>query len=255
MNKTLFLTLYQDLLKSNKGRKLKLALKENIPDYKNYLREQLGMEAEVEVKPTIHIVQIQDSSGSMFNYDEKHKFDKAVKGIERELSILKKDLSVNYKLTIYEFSTNCKLIIDNKNLCDVSEIVWMKYKRGTALSDSLWDILTVLKRNNNSEVKVLIKVFTDSVDLHSHNKTKEQVRELIQSLPENMTFTFVAAKEDQKHIDAYNVDETNLLFHDNTAEGVMNSFATTTKATMRYSKNVVAGKEVKTGFYKELATN
>lgn len=200
--------------------------------------------------PTIHIAYVLDSSGSMFNHTEKYKFHEAVSGIESEIRELKQDNSANYIISVYEFSHMQHTHLFQCPIHDINEIDWKEFKRTTTLNDTIFGVLTQLKEVNDKNIKVLIKVFTDGRDVGSRRKIST-IAKKIKSIPNNWTFTFVAAESDKNEINKYNIDETNILYHTNTQEGVKESFAETRCATKSYVTNVIAGKDVSSGFYKE----
>ena len=250
--------IHRNLLKkvkrANKVRKMKLAKEngfDNIEDYIQHLESNLEELPENIELPTIHIVHILDSSGSMFDYGREHKFDKSAKGIMQEINSFKERKDANYVVSVYEFSNSLDCLIDSEDIFNIIDIKWLRMKRTTHLNDTIGTVLTKLIKDNDTSIKVLVKVFTDGEDVGS-NTSILHASKIINSLPDNITFTFVAAEGDKSYISQYEIEESNLLFHNNTSKGVEDSFNTSFLATSTYITKVKQGENVVRGFYKNI---
>ncbi|MCP4255023.1 MAG: hypothetical protein GY775_16775 [Candidatus Scalindua sp.] len=211
-----------------------------------------GKWAEIEKaeKPTIHIIYVQDSSASM-SWTVPSKFSMAIEGITTEIKELKKDKNANYIINIIEFAGAgfIKEIIKNTPIAELGDITWEDYRGWTALNDTIVYSCELARKLPSTE-KVLLKVFTDGIETSSTQFTEKQAAFSIKTLPKNVTFTFVGAKEDRISMSQYGIEESNILLHDNTSEGVKKSFNTTKTATVEYSAKVKKGRDVSKGFYK-----
>ncbi len=240
--------------KANKVRRMKLA-KENgfdtVETFIQYLEDNLEPlpVPEKSERLTIHIVYVLDSSGSMFNYGSHYKFHMAIQGINSELIELKQATDVDYVISLHEFSNVMYTHLDAVNVKDVGTIEWKEFRNTTALNDTVYNVLAGLKKNNDPSIKVLVKVFTDGMDIGS-SKRVTTVARAIATVPENFTFTFVAAREDESRLKAYKIEKSNVLLHDNTTKGVEAAFKRTRGATIMYSAAAMAGEDVTAGFYK-----
>lgn len=262
--------LFKDLLasfkRSNKDRKLVLAKKagyNTVNDYKSYLESMInGTNTEIKSKPTkkvttkttgiptIHIVDIIDCSGSMGG----SKINNANKGINDGVKELKKSDVANYIYTICDFSStsdiNFKII--NQPIKDVPPVKF--YDRGiTALYDAIGETLTRVKKNVPKGEKVLVNIYTDGGENGSIKYSSEKVSSLIKELKEDYTVTFIGTSNDVANVSrALSIDKSNTLVYDGSASGLASSMTTNSVARTTYSKNVASGKDVSTGFYKNV---
>jgi hypothetical protein len=210
--------------------------------------------------PTVHNVYILDASTSMAG----PKFNNAVAGINAEVEKLKSDKNVNYTQSIVDFSYNNDIVTHFWKV-PISEVQLFKSKsRGsTALFQAAGNTIERLFQEDNGVDKVLIKIFTDGQENDSkygkyanigdswRPKCPNLAKLIKDCEDKGFTITFVGTESDVKFVtDALNIDESNTLVHDNTAAGVAMSFARGADATIAYSQNLRAGKDVKKGFYK-----
>lgn len=260
---------YESYQRLNKVEKLKKAKLEGFDDIEAF-RVQLklqdsnymeGIETLCEkykltksIKPVIHNVHILDSSGSMVG----PKFDNANKGIQDEIEMLKQDDSTEY-LQTFAYFKNSNPHIECKKV-SIKDFIYPKEISTWNNTPLYRTIVKVLKELSiNKDVKTLVKIFTDGEDYdasvyHQRYTNKDQCKKAIKKAQEDgVTITFVGTKEDVRLIiKELGIDKSNTLVHDNTAEGVTEAFNKTIEATRNYSKKVVKGEDVKTGFYKEI---
>lgn len=263
--------LLADFKKANKTRKESLAKKygfDNAEQYLNYLenitypnRKKETIETvkkvvkgkKAKVKPTIHIVNLLDNSGSMSG----KKFDNAYLGIKEEVKLLQVDTTANYTYTLFHFTDippyTGKATIDNVSIANVV-LPKLNADTGTPLYDTIIEIRDLLiGKQYPVDTKVLVKIFTDGRDEHSKSYVKAAATAINEMKVNGITVTFVGTEEDVKFIiDKLNIDKSNTLVHDNTGEGVKAAFAVSNNATLNYTKNVVAGNDVSKGFYKNI---
>lgn len=265
MNKQFFEKQLADLLRSNKDRKLKLALRAGyttVESYKKALEDAIGDSPEENVesnaedamvakKPIIHNVTILDNSGSMSGT----KFNNAYAGIKNEIKKLKNINNVEYKISFahFDYINGChQSIISNfDERIDNFEIPNIGANTGTPLYDTIILVAEKLLDNKNSDQKVLLQIFTDGADMHSMNSANKASL-MIEALKEiGVTVTFIGTEYDvERIINKLKISESDTLSHDNTGQGVMNAFKTRSAATASYSAKVIKGEDVSTGFYK-----
>jgi len=257
MNKQFYEELLAKFQKANKQRKLYLANKagyDNIADYKKALDASIKGYSEVTTvtKPVIHNVHILDTSGSMSG----DKIRNAVNGINAELEELKKDTEVTYKQTIVTFNSLIHVKHFNEPIHNVPKIN-VASSGMTALYQAIGETIVNILHESTGE-KVLIKIFTDGEENSSRGKFRNayEVSKIIKKAEaNNCTVTFVGTAADVKNIiKQLSIDYTNTLIHDNTGKGVEEAFTRSISATKTYSKKVLAGEDVLTGFYKTTET-
>lgn len=257
MNKQFYEELLAKFQKANKTRKLYLANKAgytNIEEYKKALEASVvsSVTTTAVTNPVIHNVHILDTSGSMAGL----KLQNAVKGINAELEELKKDAEVTYKQTIVTFNDYIHVIHKNEPIHNVPKI---NVSSGgmTALYQAICETIEDILKTNTGE-KVLIKIFTDGEENNSRGKFKvayEVSKTIKEAEAKNCTVTFVGTQQDVNSIiRKLSIDSTNTLVHNNTGEGVEDAFSKSLSATRSYSKKVLAGEDVLTGFYKTTET-
>jgi uncharacterized protein YegL len=200
-------------------------------------------------KPTIHIVSILDASSSM----EGGKFNNALLGLQNELKELKENTEINYLTTFCYFSYPSDIVIPHfrQFVKDVNSINARCYGN-TALYDAIGQILTRVKNTTQPGEKVLINITTDGEENSSREWNRSSVAKLIKECETlGFTVTFVGTERDVKEVVRnLNVDYSNTLVHDNTSQGVADSFNTRSMATKSYSAKVLNNEDVLTGFYK-----
>lgn len=212
-------------------------------------------------KPTVHNVHLLDRSSSM----RGGKYDNAVSGINEEIRMLKKDDTVNYTQTFIEFnyegfgwnSERDLRLVRNYFLKPIAETrdytLGAGADGGTPLYEALGTILEELLLKVPAGDKVLVKIFTDGEDLHSHGKyaNKPTLAAFIKEVEtKGYTITFVGTQFDTDNvITNLGITRSNTLTHNNTAEDVKRVFMVTSSATISYSKAVADGLDVKENFY------
>lgn len=258
--------LLADFKKANKVRKLYLANRagfDTADEYLNHLVKQVEVEDSEEVSPQpevsgnterlkVHIVNILDVSTSM---TWGGKLDKALEGLNSEVSEFKNDAGVDYLYTLVRFSSSVMKDIDKKDINTVGII-----KSGTigttALYDAVGKTLTELLNSVSKGEKTVVKIFTDGEENCSKYFTASKVSELVESCKANdITVTFVGTANDVNHVVRnLKIDASNTLSHDNTARGVADSFTVNMQATRSYVAKAKAGEDTITGFYKQSGT-
>lgn len=256
MNVKFFEKQLSDLKRSNKERKLKIAMKygyETAEAYKAALEEQISSApkeepVQKEEIPTIHNIHILDNSGSM-NGD---KFNNAKKGIKAEIDELKKSNIAIFKQTFAHFKgwdstpsiSDFYVDIDNFTFNDS-----LSANCATPLYSTI--VETLSKVDLSLSDKVLVKIFTDGKDNRSDDSDLRKAKELVELFNQNgNTVTFVGTKYDVEYIKReLSISDSNTLVHDNTARGVAEAFKETINATVSYTKAVSRGEDVTEGFY------
>lgn len=268
MSKQLFEKLLQDYSKSNKERKEKIAIKAGYStgdEYKAYLQSQIGNTVTVElpvglgktsaakVRPTIHIVDIIDCSGSMSG----SKLDSAIEGINGGVSNLQmqKGLNVDYMYTLCNFSEPNYINISNTlPIRDVKKISF-RARSSTALNDAVGkSIETILERRSSNQDKVLINIYTDGQENSSVRYNNSSLSELIERVKgEGVTVTFIGTERDTANvIKNLSIEQTNTLSYDGTAKGLSKSMSVNSLARTDYSQAVLKGEDVTRGYFKNL---
>lgn len=238
--------------RANKERRLAMAKKygfNTTEEFLAYLEGKEVTEVTSTVKPKIHIVNLLDNSGSM----NGPKFRNAYEAICNEVEELKKVTDVEYTYSLYNFNRNDR---PNKEIGNVPVnkvyIPDIEANTSTPLYDTINTLASDLLSNIDSDTKVLVKIFTDGQNNKGGNAllTSQNITEME---AKGITVTFVGTKEDVTYvIRTLGIEASNTLVHDNTDKGVKEAFDTTMRATTTYTKNVVEGKDVSKGFYKNL---
>ncbi len=262
MSKQLFQDLLASFKRSNKYRKLVLAERagyKNTDDYKKYLENQINGVVEdvkpakvvktTKKKPTIHIVDIIDCSGSMCG----GKIKSAVVGINNGIKELKVDKKVNYSYTLCHFSGSSDIQFKYLN-AKLDEIDYISFvDRGmTALYDAIGFTLTKVKKEILRNEKVLVNIYTDGGENGSQHYTAVKISEMIKEL-KDFTVTFIGTNQDVKNvIQNLSIAESNTLTYDGSAKGLANSLSLNSIARSSFSKSVTKGADVSVGFYKNV---
>lgn len=238
--------------KANQAYKLSLANRAGFKTTQDYLIYLTSGQMRGAKKPTIHICNILDASGSM----DGGKYDNSCKGIKEELVMLRSDKAVNYTYSFVEFVQE-GLTVTHNFLSEMPNSVGFYGAKGgnTPLYQAVFETLAKLKAAVKTTDKVLVKVFTDG----ENNRAKEylsRTAKLIGELQEaNFTITFVATERDMTRIQRdLNLDESNTLAVQDSAQGFEHAFMTANSATRSYSKSVLKDKDVSLGFYKQKGT-
>lgn len=204
-------------------------------------------------KPTIHIVSILDASGSM----KGPKFNSALEGIKKEIEEFKNNKDINYLVTFvtFDYAHNIKTHFFKRPIKEISKLS-AKTHGYTALYDAIGVTLTNVKNSQAKDEKVLINIFTDGGENDSRAWSSNKVRELIKDCEKRgFTVTFVGTEYDVKQmVNKLDISASNTLTHDNTSQGVADSFRTRSVATVAYSSKVLNNEDVLTGFYKQEGT-
>lgn len=259
MSKQLFETLLASLKRSNKVRRQNLAVKAgyaNYEEYKTYLEGMIGAGKKPNKKTkkstnTIHIVDIIDCSGSMSG----GKISNAVKGINEGIDELSKDKSgATHTYTLCNFSGSSDIQFDYI-VAPLKIVKKVRFSpRGmTALYDAIGTTIKKVQENIKKGDKVLVNIYTDGGENGSARFNSESVGELIENLKGTFTVTFIGTQRDTELvISKLNIDSSNTLAYDGSASGLGKTLQKTRSARAVYSKAVVAGENVATGFYKNI---
>lgn len=259
MSKLLFENLLKDFNKANSARKMVLAGKagcSSVEEYKKLLEDQVAkFDKDVpksKVKPTIHIVDIIDCSQSMTG----GKIQNAINGINMGIDRLKKDEDVKYTYTLCNFS-NFSNIGFQHLLSDISSVSNVSFRASgmTALNDAIGKTLNLLsEKRTNKEDKVLVNIYTDGEENDSRQFSPNDIEKLTDKYQkENFTITFIGTDRDVENvISAFKFDRSNTLKYDGSADGLIATMNTTIDARVAYKNNVLEGKNVTKGFYKNI---
>lgn len=244
----------RSLRKANKAYKLKLAQKAGyitIEDYQKFLVKVSVplVKRPSKIKPTIHICEILDSSGSM----NGGKYNNSCEGIRSGIGDLRENKNVNYTYTFIEFIDSNKILTHNF-LSEVPTNVYFNGATGnnTPLYHVVRTTLERLEKAVGKDSKVLVKVFTDgeSNALEGPAPASKLIKKLQE---ENFTITFVATDRDLAKITRdLNLDESNTLAVQDSAEGFRKAFKMSNEATVMYTASVSRGEDVSKGFYKKV---
>lgn len=258
MSKQLFETLLAKFKKANKQRKEKLAKDagySTIDGYEKYLKEMINTSVE-EAKTvketnttTVHIVNILDVSGSM-----RDKLKDCKKALKDELKALQSETDgINYVYSLILFSdySYYHYLVNKTLVCGVDSgiIDSVEHMGMTALYDAVYKTLDYFRDVTD---KVLVKIYTDGEENGSTTYTSKDASRLIEDLnSKNFTITFVGTDTDVDNvIRKLRIDPTNTLKYDGTSKGLADSIAFSNDARVNYSKELRAGNDVRTGFYK-----
>lgn len=268
-----YVSLLNSFKKSNKERKLKMAQKagyNTVEEYLAFLTMKVAgkqikpptktpakkaapvKKLNSDVRPTIHVVDIIDCSGSMSG----NKIANAVRGINDNLSKLKEDKSaVDYTYTLCDFSGNTDINFKYvaKGLDQVTSI-YFSSRGATALRDAIGNTLHKLREIKRPEDKVLVNIYTDGEENDSTRYNNKTIQSLIESLKgEGFTITFVGTNQDVNKVQKlFSIEESNTLAYDGSAEGLSKTIGATAIARAAYFSKVASGQDVTKGFYKEI---
>lgn len=270
MNKILEKVL-KDYKKANQARKQTIILKYGFNSENEFLiylnneliikptvSEKTKQSVETIVKPTVHLVDIIDTSGSMIGL----KIINVIKGLQKELKniIDEGDKHVNYTYSLYSFSDynnyNQHYYLENVN----NKLVIPNFKAngGTALYDAVGKTLNMLSKFNDAKPneKFLVKIYTDGGENDSILFNKKHLSELIPQLEKKgFTITFVGTDNDVKSIiKNIKIDESNTLTYNGTGEDLAQAFYTATVSRSKYAENLSKGEDVSRGFFKKVGT-
>ena len=201
-------------------------------------------------RPTIHVVDILDASGSMSG----GKYKAAVTGINTGVANLKKDTAeVDYTYTLCDFSDDIIFRETTENLVNV-EVFKGQTRGSTSLYDAIGDSVNIVKGVVKDGHKVLVNIYTDGQENSSRRFRAHTIAGIIEELSKcGWTFTFIGTKPDVEYAQRnLKFDMSNTLVHDNTESGMEKAFFVNSVSRSAYSSKVSAGEDVSTGFYKDI---
>lgn len=242
--------------KNNKVRRLYLANKAGFKTVEEYVFFLTGdirpKKKKSSKKPTIHIVDIVDCSGSMAG----KKIRAAIEGVElgiKDLKENKEDIKYTYTLCDFCYSSKINWQYEVDKLKDVYGISF-KANGYTALYDAIGLTLNKLVKSVGKKDKVLVNIYTDGGENDSKKYNASSVKELINDLKsKGFTVSFIGTDIDVSNvINSLGVDKSNTMSYDGSARELEKTLASTRAARTVYSKSVVKGKDVSKGFYKTL---
>lgn len=125
-------------------------------------------------KETVEAVFILDESGSMFNQQSK-----VVSGFNENLQDMRRDNSVNYRVTLIKFASDVTLVYQSVPIENVKDLTFSDYmpNGSTALLDAVGDAINMF----SSLEKVMLHVFTDGEENCSRRFQYSQIKELLDS--------------------------------------------------------------------------
>lgn len=245
--------------KSNKQRRERIAQLNgysSADEYRRYLESNLGVASktvttETTTKPIIHVVDVLDCSGSM---DWSRKIQSAMDGINAGIIGLRNNNDVVYKYSLFTFNLNTSIYFRiRRQSPENTNRVNFRATGGTALYDALGTAIEEFRKDANNGHKVLINVYTDGEENSSIDYTTRTISNLIESVSDIMTITFIGTEQDTKYvINNLKINSTNTLSYNGTGKGLVDSINQTISARTTYATKVVAGEDVRTGFYKEV---
>lgn len=261
MSKQLFETLLTKFKRSNNVRKQKLAEEAGFKtskEYQKYLEnqvkstiEQLPLTPEQSFKkPTVHVIDIIDCSTSMGG----SKLNSAISGLNEGVKNLKIEDRVNYTHSLCTFSSRDteRFLHKNKSVKDIEENFLFASSGMTALFDAIGFSINEAKLFSKDD-KVLINIYTDGEENSSFKFSGTKLKELIDSVKDNFTVTFIGTDKDvQSIINTLGIDSSNTLVYDGTGEGLKKGLDKTFQARTSYASSLVSGEDVSKGFYKKL---
>lgn len=213
---------------------------------------------------TVHNVHILDSSGSMSG----SKYNNAVEGVNADIkqaqTIAATTPGLTSTMSVIEFSNGVKEHSFMQPVNMAKPIPAKCMNGGTALYQTIGETIEKILSKKKKGDKVLLKIFTDGEEAgsrgkyapiergYTNNPTSPTLAALIKKVQEqdDFTVTFVGTKYDtERMIKNLNVDASNTLVHDNTAQGVKMSYQRGAGATAMYLSSAMAGEDVSKGFY------
>lgn len=199
--------------------------------------------------PTIHIVDVLDSSGSMHGT----KSIAANKGINQGVEDLLKEKNVNYTYTLCDFSDDIQFPFI-KTDPKVVPTMNIPTRGSTALLDAIGDTIAKVGKNLKPEDKVLVNIYTDGQENASRRFNSTKISTLIKEYSQTgWTFTFIGTKHDVAYVNKLlNIDESNSLVYDGTGAGLDKALTVTRVARASYTASVQKGEDVSKGFYKNM---
>jgi hypothetical protein len=175
-------------------------------------------------RPTIHVIDILDSSGSMSG----GKHQNALKGINLGVAQLRQDVAeVDYTYTLCDFSDDIRLVWVTAALDSVGNFT-SRTRNATALYDAIGDTVNAVRNTVRAGDKVLVNVYTDGQENTSKRFKANQIASIIDELSQvGWTFTFIGTAGDVAYAQRnLKFDASNTLVHDNTGAGMEKAFTT-----------------------------
>lgn len=216
---------------------------------------------EVVKKKTIHNIYILDVSGSM---REQNKYKSSIAGVQAELELLVKDTNVDYLNTVIEFSSSYSAGGDIRykqrttplTVESIKDIQFGEASGGTPLYNTVGKVLTDFKAIVKDDEYVVVKIFTDGgdTDMGAGTWSLKNLPALIKECKEklNWTITFNCTEADKPHVLRMEIENSNIMTHDNTFAGITKMSKTRGAATVSYAASVaegVAKSELVSNFY------
>ena len=248
--------MYENLLtklkNAAKARKESMAIENGFKtaiEFRTYLETQIRNFSftNPNVKPTIHVIDIIDCSTSMTG--PKHR--EALVGINEGIQSLRQDTNADFTYTICDFGSENDIKISSLKANLPVNNISFNVRGCTALYKS---ICKVFDEFDGTEEKVLMNIYTDGGDNESTTEERIRAANLIKELNnKNFTITFIGTTQDTDEVQRLlNIDVSNTLSYDGSAEGLKKSLKLNSFSRSTYSAKVAAGEDVRTGFYKTI---
>lgn len=203
----------------------------------------------------ILVIDVIDTSGSMgSNKYVNSRISAANTGINQGLISLREDeakLGVTYNHILVEFDTT--VTVGELQSVQSVKPINLNGNGGTALNDAIIKAINVASVSKAKDEKALINIYTDG-DENSSRHSKFDAQKAIRSAEKfNVVVTFIGTDYDTKTaIQNYGLHQSNTLVYDGTAKGMSMSMQETSSARSAFSKKIVDGEDVSTGFYKKI---
>lgn len=194
-----------------------------------------------------HNVIVLDASMSMGG----SKYDNAKIAVLREFELSK---TLGYTFSFIEFVHNNNVIthfLKETPSLNVERDIKFNGATGynTPLYQTIINTLSSLLQDATSNDRFLVKFITDGQENVNGLLKHTALFAIKDAEQRGCTITFTCVEQDKPCILEIGVDESNIITYDNTGEDLERSFQETQSATIRYSKNLIEGKDVTLGFY------
>lgn len=248
--------------KSNKERRMKIAKAAGFSNPEDYLASLTNIKVSKTKKKTtskmkgvFYVIDILDATGSM----DGGKYNNSVQGIKDGIKDLFNRSNIRYSLV--EFIDSSKGLNRSIKNAIPKNIVISNIKFSgaigydTPLYWTVYEIINEIREIASKDDKVLINVYTDGGN-NTRREYLDKAAELIKKVQkDNFTVTFVATPEDLVRIKRdINIDDSNTLATENTAQGFKMSMEKTRTARTAYFSASSAGEDTLVGFYKKQET-
>lgn len=182
------------------------------------------------------------------------KISNAVQGINeavKNLGAEEEALGVIYKHIFIHFD-NAIIVSGVRNIAEVPHLS-VDGRGGTALNDAIIKAVDTAIESKEKGEKALINIYTDGGE-NASRSTKEAANKAIKAgEKQDVVVTFIGTKYDTATaIQNYGIHASNTTVYDGTANGMFMSMQETSSARSAFSKKVVDGEDVSTGFYKKI---